>query len=256
MDNQYYRQRPTVPKHNRPQQNELLQKLTEAEKQDILLRIARHLILYSSFYPYAGLLKGKMGIAIFFYELFKAINQKVYNDYAGDLIDEIYEKINSYSSPYFNDGLAGIGWGFEYIIRKKFVDADADDILENLDKQIMERDVRKITNVDLDRGLKGIAHYIITRCANREKYAVETLYIKDLIQVFQRQATQDQETQILTSYLISIIQRRPIPNDGLFALNKYIKAIQYKSETIFNKKRALGILDNGYTGIGLKLLKS
>ena len=242
--------------NGKQQQNELLKELTEVEKQELLLRIARHLILHSSFCPYSGLLKGKMGVAIFFYELFNATNQKVYDDYAGDLIDEIYEKIKYNSSPYFNDGLAGIGWGFEYIIRKKYVGADADDILDSLDKQIMERDVRKITNIDLDRGLKGIAHYIIARCANRDKYMIETQYIKDLINAFKLQATQSQEVLILTSFLIAIIQHQTIQESEIFALEKYIKTVQYESENIFNEKRTLGILDNGYASIGLKLLKS
>jgi len=55
-----------------------------------LQRIANVLLLNASFTDNLGLLNGKMGIAIFFYQYARYTGNKVYEDYAGELIDEIY----------------------------------------------------------------------------------------------------------------------------------------------------------------------
>lgn len=46
----------------------------------------------------------------------------------------------------FCSGLSGVGWGVEYLIQNKFVDADSDELLEDIDAKIMEWDVRRIKN--------------------------------------------------------------------------------------------------------------
>jgi hypothetical protein len=87
-------------------------------------RIINLLLLHSSFMNDLGLLNGKMGISIAFFHLFRETGNVVYENYAGELIDEIYEEINVSSSWNFADGLAGIGYGIEYLVSNKFIDAD------------------------------------------------------------------------------------------------------------------------------------
>jgi hypothetical protein len=84
---------------------------------DRLQRIANVLLINSSFIDNPGLLNGKTGISIFFYEYGRYLNNKVYTDYAGELIDEIYEEIAINTPLNFAGGLTGIGWGIEYLIR-------------------------------------------------------------------------------------------------------------------------------------------
>ncbi|MDR0602926.1 MAG: glycosyltransferase [Bacteroidales bacterium] len=151
---------------------------------ELLQRIARYLMLHGSFIDNTGLLSGKTGIAIFFYHYSRYTGEKIYDDFAGELIDEIYSEIHVNTPCDFKDGLCGIGWGMEYLIRNNFVIADSDEAPEDLDKRIMERDVRRITDYSLETGLKGIACYVIGRRKNRdnENPYIGQGYIQDLIE--------------------------------------------------------------------------
>lgn len=155
----------------------------EKQRTEVLRSIAQHLILHTSVLKNIGLLNGKMGIVLFFFHYGKYIEKDLYTDFAGELIDEIYDSVYVDSPLYFKNGLTGIAWGIEYLIRNKFVDADPDEILEDLDKKILEWDVRRVDNVSLELGLTGLAHYVIIHCANRNRKTqiIPDDYISDLI---------------------------------------------------------------------------
>lgn len=104
-----------------------------------LRRIANVLLLNASFIDNLGLLNGKMGIAIFFYQYARYTGSKIFEDYAGSLIDEIYEELSLNTPIDFANGLTGIGWGIEYLVRNGFVEADTDEILENIDNTVYQK---------------------------------------------------------------------------------------------------------------------
>jgi hypothetical protein len=62
-----------------------------------LERIANLLFLNTSFIDNPGLFAGKTGIAIFLYHYGRYSGEKNFTDYAGELIDEIYEDVNKTS---------------------------------------------------------------------------------------------------------------------------------------------------------------
>ncbi|MCD8030243.1 MAG: hypothetical protein LUF85_05300 [Bacteroides sp.] len=134
---------------------------------DILQRVVRYLILNASFTNQIGLLRGKMGIAIFFYEYSAYTKMKFYADFAWELIEEIYEKLQNNLPLNLRDGLPGICWGIEYLLQNKFINAD-EDILEELDAAIVERDIRRVVDPSLETGLNGLAHYVLARCRNKK----------------------------------------------------------------------------------------
>lgn len=101
-----------------------------------LQRIANVLLLNASFIDNPGLLNGKMGIAIFFYHYSRYTKNKVYEEYAGELIDEIYEEINTSTPVNFENGLTGIGWGIEYLVHNGFIEANTDEVLADIDNYI------------------------------------------------------------------------------------------------------------------------
>ena len=104
-----------------------------------LQRIANVLLLDASFIDNLGLFNGKMGIAIFFYNYARCTGNKIFEDYAGELIDEIYEEINLNTPVNFANGLTGIGWGIVYLAKSKFLEADTDEILEDIDKKVYQK---------------------------------------------------------------------------------------------------------------------
>lgn len=221
----------------------------------ILTGIIRELMLYSSSIDNLGLINGKMGISIFFFHYHRFTEENVYKKFGGELIDEIYDEIDLKYPPGFSDGLAGIAWGIEYLIRNRFVDADSDELLEELDRQIIKYDVRKMTDHSLEAGLKGFAHYIIARYFSRRRISpvISVQYVEELLTSLIRNNSGDLESSQLIHNLYSVINAKALtinPDDFLFDL---IKENKIPSGGIFRKKIPLGI-HGGYAGIGLKIL--
>ena len=82
----------------------------EVRIKNLLQRISNFLLLNAGFIENPGLLHGKMGIAIFFYNYSRYSQNKIYENYAGELIDEIYEGIDASIPVNFENGQTGIGW--------------------------------------------------------------------------------------------------------------------------------------------------
>lgn len=101
-----------------------------------LQSIANILLLNSGPMTNLGLINGKMGVAIFFYQYSRYTNKAFYEGYAGTLIDEIFDQIKKWAIFDFSNGLTGIGWGIEYLVQNGFVEADADEVLEDNDKAV------------------------------------------------------------------------------------------------------------------------
>jgi lantibiotic modifying enzyme len=174
------------------------------------------LLLNSSFINNLGLMHGKMGISIFFFHLARQTKNKIYEDYAGELIDEIYEEITDNTPVDFENGLAGIGWGIEYLVQNKFIEADTDEVLEEFDNLIFKELIYNTPKeIGLLTGIVGIGAYFLKRvqpaipkgknlASNDEK--IITLTNKQtlihLIDEIERQ-TQDFSVAILETVTIS-----------------------------------------------------
>lgn len=225
-------------------------------KDEILQRIARYLMLYTSHQGNLGLLNGKMGVAIFFFHYAGYTVKKVYKDFAGELINEIYKEIHVNCPCDFKDGLSGIAWGVEYLVRNRFVEGETDEILEDLDRQILERDVRRIQDNTLDTGLKGLAYYVISRCVNRERYnkLISEQYISDLIKSLQSNVYKNNENTQLINTLKGILARQQVTISTGF-IDDILQKTTFRYKNLFETSRPLGISNNGYAGIGLKIMR-
>ena len=73
-----------------------------------------------------------MGIAILFFHYAQYTNNMLFADYAMDLIDQILNQLHVNSPANYKKGIAGIGVGFDYMIRNNFLDIE-DDICEDFD---------------------------------------------------------------------------------------------------------------------------
>ncbi len=224
------------------------------DQEKLLARIASNLMLHGSFINNLGLFNGKIGFVLFFFHYAQYSGKKIYDHFAGEVIDEIYNEIHDHYPNNFRDGLCGIAWGMEYIIQHRFVDANANDVLENLDRRILEWDVRKIRDISLETGLLGIAHYVISRCSgkNAKDFPLQKNYIIDLIQSIYK--TNLPENERIINHLNRILNdsSKELPDYSL--LLKLIASNRYQTKMLFNKDQSLGIVNNGLTGIGLHLL--
>lgn len=145
-----------------------------------------------------GLFHGKMGIAIYFYQQFKFTGNKEWEIIADKLIDQIYDSIGSNIVQVdFESGLAGIGWGFEYLVQNGFVEANTDEILEDIDNKIFQHIIHtEEIPFGMNNGVLGYASYVIWRlkcCNNTElRFILERLHIeiiKKIGSAIEKQAT-------------------------------------------------------------------
>lgn len=119
--------------------------------------------------PNHGLMHGNVGMCIFFYHLARKTNNPDYEKIAGDLLDKAFENITPSAIADFENGLAGIGWGIEYLVQNNFVEGETDEILGDVDDKIF-RELSKNYNptFELDNGLTGFLLYIIYRLKNKK----------------------------------------------------------------------------------------
>jgi hypothetical protein len=137
-----------------------------SNEHSLLPRIARHLMLHAGFIPDTGLYHGKMGIVLFFAHCGRYSGNSLYGDFAGELLEDIYEDIHAGTPADFENGLCGIGWGIEYLLQNGFMEGDSDEVLSEIDRKIMERDIRRIADQSFRTGLAGISCYIQKRLAS------------------------------------------------------------------------------------------
>lgn len=131
-----------------------------------LIEINKLLAKYAPTNEMPGLLHGKMGLGLYYFMLARETNNPVHQSMAEKCIGEVYEEAgkNSISSD-FENGLAGIAWGLCYLIKNDYVDADPDEILEDVDDRIFRHwNTNKETlSLDLRQGLLGYLCYYIQR---------------------------------------------------------------------------------------------
>ena len=130
---------------------------------DFLYRIANHLMMKSAFIDDIGLYHGKMGIILFFFHFSKYANNSVYEDFANELLNDLYDEISVDMPLNFEYGLSGIGWGLHYILQNQFVEGDVDIVLSEIDNKIMECNLCRMQDETMKTGSKGILCYINKR---------------------------------------------------------------------------------------------
>ncbi|MDN5213740.1 lanthionine synthetase LanC family protein [Fulvivirgaceae bacterium BMA12] len=128
------------------------------------------LLRHASFIDNIGLMNGKMGIAIFFFHLGKMMKIQVYEDYAEELVDDIYQKIGTTIIPMdFENGLAGVAWGIEHLVHNGFIEADTDEILSDLDDKIFQHLTNSVgLSISVENGLLGYGFYLLSRLRNKD----------------------------------------------------------------------------------------
>ncbi len=144
------------------------------------------LVLNVSFLTDLGLFHGKMGHAIFFAHYGRLVNNVSYEDFAGELLEEIYEEININLPINMECGLCGIGWGIEYLVGQGFMEGCTDEILKDIDELIMERDPRRMHDLSFRKGLGGILYYVMVRLSSlreTDNLPFDSFYLESLREV-------------------------------------------------------------------------
>ena len=142
---------------------------------------------------------GRMGLTLFFFHCFRYTKIQMYEDIAGELLNDISEDLHTALPIDFQNGLCGIGWGIEYLMENEFIEA-SNDILEEIDLKIMERDVRRMKDFSFETGLEGIAWYSLLRLRSPQASgSFDTTYEHDLLDSCER--NKEQISEALFEYI-------------------------------------------------------
>lgn len=115
-----------------------------------------------------GLMHGNMGLSIFFYHLSRHTFNPDYEKIADDLLDQVFANLSTTVTADFENGLAGIGWGIEYLVHNKFADGNTDEILEEVDNRIFRvLNEDSFASFELTNGLTGFLFYLVSRLKNK-----------------------------------------------------------------------------------------
>lgn len=137
--------------------------MCENSQSKSLNRLMEYLIINNVNVINNGLYHGKMGVIICLCEYARYVNDDIYLELAGDLLDEIFGEMNFDIPVNYENGVCGLGWGVEYLIRQKYMSGNTDEILEEVDNRVMQIDINRVKDFSIKTGLGGIALYIVTR---------------------------------------------------------------------------------------------
>ncbi|TQM51503.1 lanthionine synthetase-like protein [Arcticibacter tournemirensis] len=101
-----------------------------------IIKLSNIFVMTENYVSNIGLTSGKMGIIMFLYYSSRIVNCKSYQDLADSLMDKLFEDIKSNTNFSFSNGLAGLPFAINRLVKDKFIDADPDDIFIQLDKKI------------------------------------------------------------------------------------------------------------------------
>lgn len=228
-----------------------MEKIQYTEK--LLQRIANHLLLNAGFSSNLGLYHGKMGIIIFFGHYARYTADTLYDDFAGILMEQLYEDIHDKMYFDIEDGLSGIGWGIEYLKHTNFIDGDINDMLKDIDRKIMEHDPLRLNDQNIRTGTGGILHYATYRMQNYSHLdkveLFDPLYLNSLLKVASQTGQQNEAFSIATQYINCMEGKKASYNPTEFL--SQLNTIEPANDDI--TKWELGI-ENGCAGIGLKIM--
>lgn len=130
-------------------------------------RIAQNLLFLSSSENRLSLCHGRIGQIIFYYIYSRFANEPLYKEFADDLLDDISKQLLNNDQISFENGLCGIGWGIEFLIRNNFITGNTNVILEDFDKVICSYNLNSLVDISLNNGLGGIIAYYRSRVEGR-----------------------------------------------------------------------------------------
>ncbi len=135
---------------------------------ETLRKIADYLLLYSPYMRDIGLFHGKMGVVVALYLYAEKYRDELISEYAWELFQQIYDGIHSGMSVGLEYGLSGIGYGTTIMCKQGLIDCDLNSVLAEIDAKIMEYDPRRMKDLSIRTGIRGLMRYIALRQSTGE----------------------------------------------------------------------------------------
>lgn len=130
---------------------------------DTLDIFVRQIAKTSYLIPQNGLMTGKMGVAILLYRYGRYRNDPEVEEYADRLIELVFQKIGQINEKGFDNGVYGIVWGMNYLIKQGFLQAD-EDIFDEIDTVLLDKgysaSVLQAFGIEAEKGLYILGRFI------------------------------------------------------------------------------------------------
>ena len=152
------------------------------------------LVLHCNDTPVQGLMDGKMGILLVLSEYTRFRKLKPLKTAIGFLLEQITNNLSKEMSLEFDNGLTGIGWGIEYLLKNKFQRGFGADICAEIDQKLMSQNILRQTCLNLDKGIEGWLHYIIAHqqgAQSQKRNVFDATYLQDCSDMCKRLVQQD-----------------------------------------------------------------
>lgn len=88
---------------------------------------------------YSSLLKGDMGVCIFFYVIGNENSNPQYIKIGDNILKKVLKEIHENKKIDIETGITGIGLGISYLIKKKYVEGNINEILKDIDIYIYQQ---------------------------------------------------------------------------------------------------------------------
>ena len=108
----------------------------EETQNKVLQSIANALSMYVYHIDSNGLVNGKMGIMLYLYRYYRHVQEAYYEVFAGELLDGMLKVSRSLPAG-FEDGIAGVGWGVDWLMKHGYVEGDPNRVLKPIDDRLL-----------------------------------------------------------------------------------------------------------------------
>lgn len=183
-----------------------------------LERLLPHFLMNYNLIDDVSLMHGKMGGVIFLNIYIRKSGLNVYRDYTDLLLDDIYKQINTTTPIDFANGLCGIGWSIEYLIKNQFYKGCTDDLLSGIDDVIVQAPPETLDHTFMT-GIGGLLFYVISRVKSFKRPFNQTSfnldYMMKLQKIIKNKHSDIYQDSILTKDLDDIINQKINYTDSL-----------------------------------------
>lgn len=117
------------------------------------------------------------------FQLSQKTNDTELEEGADKLLNKIIDHCSLAVPITYENGLCGIGAGIEYLLQKKLVEGNSDEILHQIDSAVYSViEQKSLTDLGLGKGVSGLAYYFYSRLCTRENFNTPTaLKIKEYL---------------------------------------------------------------------------
>lgn len=206
-------------------------------------KMLHHLILHSHDVPTAwGLFDGMTGIMLVLAHYARVHKMPVIEHVSDYLMEQITKNIAKTDSICLGNGMAGIGWGIEYLIQNGYMKGCGVELTQEMDERIMGLDIHRMDDDTMEKGLTGLFHYVMAHvqgAALQGRPAFDSQYLDSWSQVLQQRHKcfpQDKQWEKMANMLAKAINGQCVYS---LDLSQFVKPMRHAPFDLLGLRKGL-----------------